>query len=98
MYTIQVNILVIRNKTINGDLDMQMSQKLKNKFKELIRPNIQKKRLVKSNTESIKSQDLLMCNCNCEYCVDKTEKHSLSLQIMSFDSELIKKMLQFVCQ
>lgn len=46
MYTIQVNILVIRNKTINGDLDMQMSQKLKNKFKELIRPNIQKEDLL----------------------------------------------------
>lgn len=56
MYTIQVNILVIRNKTINGDLDMQMSQKLKNKFKELIRPNIQKKGLLNQILKVLKAR------------------------------------------
>lgn len=56
MYTIQVNILVIRNKTINGDLDMQMSQKLKNKFKELIRPNIQKEDLLNQILKVLKAR------------------------------------------
>lgn len=56
MYTIQVNILVIRNKIINGDLDMQMSQKLKNKFKELIRPNIQKKGLLNQILKVLKAR------------------------------------------
>lgn len=56
MYTIQVNILVIRNKTINGDLDMQMSQKLKNKFKELIWPNIQKKGLLNQILKVLKAR------------------------------------------
>lgn len=59
MYTIQVNILVIRNKTINGDLDMQMSQKLKNKFKELIRPNIQKKGLLNQILKVLKARIFL---------------------------------------
>lgn len=56
IYTIQVNILVIRNKTINGDLDMQMSQKLKNKFKELIRPNIQKEDLLNQILKVLKAR------------------------------------------
>lgn len=56
MYTIQVNVLVIRNKTINGDLDMQMSQKLKNKFKELIRPNIQKEDLLNQILKVLKAR------------------------------------------
>lgn len=56
MYTIQVNILVIRNKTINGDLDMQMSQKLKNKFKELIRPYIQKEDLLNQILKVLKAR------------------------------------------
>lgn len=56
MYTIQVNILVIRNKTINSDLDMQMSQKLKNKFKELIRPNIQKEDLLNQILKVLKAR------------------------------------------
>lgn len=56
MYTIQVNILVIRNKTINGDLDMKMSQKLKNKFKELIRPNIQKEDLLNQILKVLKAR------------------------------------------
>lgn len=56
MYTIQVNILVIRNKTINGDFDMQMSQKLKNKFKELIRPNIQKEDLLNQILKVLKAR------------------------------------------
>lgn len=56
MYTIQVNILVIRNKIINGDLDMQMSQKLKNKFKELIRPNIQKEDLLNQILKVLKAR------------------------------------------
>lgn len=56
MYTIQVNILVIRNKTINGDLDMPMSQKLKNKFKELIRPNIQKEDLLNQILKVLKAR------------------------------------------
>lgn len=56
MYTIQVNILVIRNKTINGDLDMQMSQKLKNKFKELIQPNIQKEDLLNQILKVLKAR------------------------------------------
>lgn len=56
VYTIQVNILVIRNKTINGDLDMQMSQKLKNKFKELIRPNIQKEDLLNQILKVLKAR------------------------------------------
>lgn len=56
MFIIQVNILVIRNKTINGDLDMQMSQKLKNKFKELIRPNIQKKGLLNQILKVLKAR------------------------------------------
>lgn len=56
MFTIQVNILVIRNKTINGDLDMQMSQKLKNKFKELIRPNIQKEDLLNQILKVLKAR------------------------------------------
>lgn len=56
MYTIRVNILVIRNKTINGDLDMQMSQKLKNKFKELIRPNIQKEDLLNQILKVLKAR------------------------------------------
>lgn len=56
MYTIQVNILIIRNKTINGDLDMQMSQKLKNKFKELIRPNIQKEDLLNQILKVLKAR------------------------------------------
>lgn len=59
MYTIQVNILVIRNKTINGDLDMQMSQKLKNKFKELIRPNIQKEDLLNQILKVLKARIFL---------------------------------------
>lgn len=56
MYTIQVNILVIRNKTINGDLDMQMSQKLRNKFEELIRPNIQKEDLLNQILKVLKAR------------------------------------------
>lgn len=56
MYTIQVNILVIRNKTINSDLDMQMSQKLKNKFKELILPNIQKEDLLNQILKVLKAR------------------------------------------
>lgn len=59
MYTIQVNILVIRNKTINSDLDMQMSQKLKNKFKELIRPNIQKEDLLNQILKVLKARIFL---------------------------------------
>lgn len=59
MYTIQVNILVIRNKTINGDLDMKMSQKLKNKFKELIRPNIQKEDLLNQILKVLKARIFL---------------------------------------
>lgn len=59
MYTIQVNILVIRNKTINGDLDIQMSQKLKNKFKELIRPNIQKEDLLNQILKVLKARIFL---------------------------------------
>lgn len=59
MYTIQVNILVIRNKTINGDLDMQMSQKLKNKFKELIRPYIQKEDLLNQILKVLKARIFL---------------------------------------
>lgn len=56
MYTIQVNSLVIRNKTKNSDLDMQMSQKLKNKFKELIRPNIQKEDLLNQILKVLKAR------------------------------------------
>lgn len=56
MYTIQVNSLVIRNKTKNSDLDMQMSQKLKNKFKELIRPNIQKEDLLNKILKVLKAR------------------------------------------
>lgn len=56
MYTIQVNSLVIRNKTKNSDLDMQMSQKLKNKFKELIQPNIQKEDLLNQILKVLKAR------------------------------------------
>lgn len=59
MYTIQVNSLVIRNKTKNSDLDMQMSQKLKNKFKELIRPNIQKEDLLNQILKVLKARIFL---------------------------------------